>query len=166
MHIDLIYLAITTVSLAAIYGLLAIGISIIWSSLGMINMAQGFTFAVSGYGAWLASQYISQNGFVVAGAGILVGMACGTLIAALASLPLYDKPNFPLRSLIATLAISLIGAQCLLWVFGPRVKALPKIFGIGAIRIGTVVASYDKISAIACSAVLLLVVLAWMRNSR
>jgi branched-chain amino acid transport system permease protein len=166
MHIDLVYLAITTVSLAAIYGLLAIGISIIWSSLGMINMAQGFTFAVSGYGAWLASQYISQNGFVVAGAGILVGMACGTLIAALAFLPLYDKPNFPLRSLIATLAISLIGAQCLLWVFGPRVKALPKIFGIGNIRIGTAVASYDKIGAIACSAIVLLAVLAWMRSSR
>jgi branched-chain amino acid transport system permease protein len=166
MHIDLVYLAITTVSLAAIYSLLAIGISIIWSSLGMINMAQGFTFAVSGYGAWLASQYISQNGFVVAGAGILVGVACGALIAALAFLPLYDKPNFPLRSLIATLAISLIGAQCLLWVFGPRVKALPKIFGIGNVRIGTAVASYDKIGAIACSAVVLLAVLAWMRNSR
>jgi branched-chain amino acid transport system permease protein len=166
MHIDFIYLVITTVSLAAIYSLLAIGISIIWSSLGMINMAQGFTFAVSGYGAWLAAQYVSQNGLVVAGAGIIVGMACGALIAALAFLPLYDKPNFPLRSLIATLAISLIGAQCLLWIFGPRVKALPKIFGIGNIRIGTVVASYDKIGAIACSAIVLLAVLAWMRNSR
>lgn len=166
MHIDLIYLAITTASLAAIYSLLAIGISIIWSSLGMINMAHGFTFAVSGYGTWLASQYVSQNGFVVAGAGILVGMACGALIAGLAFLPLFDKPYFPLRSLIATLAISLIGAQCLLWVFGPRVKALPKIFGIGNIRIGTAVASYDKIGAIGCSAILLLVALAWMRSSR
>jgi branched-chain amino acid transport system permease protein len=166
MHIDFIYLAITTVSLAAIYSLLAIGISIIWSSLGMINMAQGFTFAVSGYGAWLAAQYVSQNGFVVAGAGVIVGMACGALIAALAFLPLYDKPNFPLRSLIATLAISLIGAQCLLWIFGPRVKALPKIFGVGNIRIGTAVASYDKIGAIVCSALLLLAVLVWMRSSR
>lgn len=166
MHIDLVYLAITTISLAAIYSLLAIGISIIWSSLGMINMAHGFTFAVSGYGAWLASQYVSQNGFVVAGAGILVGMACGALIAALAFLPLYDKPNFPLRSLIATLAISLIGAQCLLWIFGPRVKALPKIFGFGSVRIGTAVASYDKIGTIVRSTVLLLAVLAWMRSSR
>ncbi len=166
MHIDFIYLAITTLSLAAIYSLLAIGISIIWSSLGMINMAHGFTFAVSGYGAWLAAQYVSHNGFVVAGAGIVVGMACGALIAGLAFLPLFDKPNFPLRSLVATLAISLIGAQCLLWIFGPRVKALPKIFGFGSVRIGTAVASYDKIGTIVCSAALLLAVLAWMRSSR
>ena len=61
---DPYYLALTTITLASIYGLLALGISIIWSSLGMINMAQGFTFAVSGYGAWLAAQNISTNGFV------------------------------------------------------------------------------------------------------
>jgi branched-chain amino acid transport system permease protein len=166
MHIDFYYVALTTVTLASIYGLLALGISIIWSSLGMINMAQGFTFAVSGYGAWLVSQGISANGFVVAAGGIATGMLCGALIGALAFVPLYDKPNFPLRSLIATLAISLIGAQCLLWVFGPRVKALPKIFGYGSLHIGTAVASYDKIGSILTSAVLLLAVLAWMKTSR
>ena len=36
----------------------------------MINMAQGFTFAVSGYGAWLAAQNISTNGFAVVAGGV------------------------------------------------------------------------------------------------
>ena len=166
MGIDLYYVALTTVTLAAIYGLLAIGISIIWSSLGMINMAHGFTFAVSGYGAWMVAQYLSPNGFAVLAGGVLTGMMSGALIGGLAFVPLYDKPNFPLRSLIATLAISLIGAQCLLWIFGPRVKALPKIFGVGNFHIGTAVASYDKVGSIVCSAVLLLAVLAWMKSSR
>ena len=67
MNVDLYYLLLTTASLAAIYGLLALGISIIWSSLGMINMAHGFTFAVSGYGAWLAAQYLGPNAFRGAG---------------------------------------------------------------------------------------------------
>ncbi|MBT5547369.1 MAG: branched-chain amino acid ABC transporter permease, partial [Desulfobacula sp.] len=35
------FIVITTLNLAAIYGLLAIGISIIWSSLNMVNMAHG-----------------------------------------------------------------------------------------------------------------------------
>ena len=52
---DPYYLFVTAISLASIYGLLAIGISIIWSSLGMINLAQGFIFTVSGYGAWLVA---------------------------------------------------------------------------------------------------------------
>jgi len=34
---------------------MAIGISLLWSSIGMINMAHGATFAVAGYAAWAAS---------------------------------------------------------------------------------------------------------------
>ena len=166
MNFDLYYLVLTTASLAAIYGLLALGISIIWSSLGMINMAHGFTFAVSGYGAWLAAQYLGPNAFIVLAGGVLTGMASGALICALAFIPLYDKPNYALRGLIATLAISLLGAQGLLWAFGPRVKALPKIFGVGTLKFGTVVASYDKIGTIVTATVLLLAVLVWMKTSR
>jgi branched-chain amino acid transport system permease protein len=166
MNIDPYYVVLTTITLASIYGLLAIGISIIWSSLGMVNLAHGFTFAVSGYGAWLVAQNLSGNGAVVLIGGIITGMLSGALIGGIAFIPLYDKPNFPVRSLIATLAISLLGAQCLLWVFGPRVKALPKIFGIGNFHFGSAVASYDKVGAVVCSVSLLLVVLGWMKRSR
>jgi branched-chain amino acid transport system permease protein len=163
---DPYYLALTTATLASIYGLLAIGISIIWSSLGMINMAQGFIFAVSGYGAWLAAQSISGNAVVVLGAGLITGALAGALIGGVAFIPLYDKPNFPLRSLIATLGVSLFGGQCLLWIFGPRVKSLPKIFGVGNYHIGSAVASRDKIGSIVCATILLLLTLAWMKTSR
>ncbi len=163
---DPYYVALTTITLASIYGLLALGISIVWSSLGMINMAQGFTFAVSGYGAWLVSQNISGNGFAVIAGGMLTGALAGALVGGVAFIPLYDKPNFPLRSLIATLALSLLGGQFLLWAFGPRVKALPKVFGVGNIHIGSAVASYDKIGSIVTTAVLLLATLAWMKSSR
>jgi branched-chain amino acid transport system permease protein len=163
---DPYYLLLTAVSLASIYGLLALGISIIWSSLGMINLAQGFTFTVAGYGAWLVAQNISTNGFAVVAGGLITGAMAGALTGVLAFIPLYDKPNFPLRSLIATLAISLIGGQCLLWLFTPRVKALPKIFGVGSVHFGPAAASYDKIGAIVCSTILLLLTLGWMKSSR
>jgi branched-chain amino acid transport system permease protein len=163
---DPYYLVLTTITLAAIYGLLALGISIIWSSLGMINLAQGFTFSVAGYGAWLVAQNISGNGFAVVAGGVITGALAGALIGGIAFIPLYDKPNFPLRSLVATLGISLFGGQCLLWIFGPRVKALPKIFGVGNVHFGPAVASYDKLGSIVCSVVLLVVTLAWMKTSR
>ena len=46
---------VNAVTLACIYGTLAIGMSMTWSSLGLINMAYGFIFSLSGYGAWLTS---------------------------------------------------------------------------------------------------------------
>src|SRR5262249_57590306 len=107
-----------------------------------------------------------RNGFVVVAGGVITGALAGGLTGVLAFIPLYDKPNFALRSLIATLAISLMGGQCLLWLFTTRVKALPKIFGVGSVHIGPATVSYDKIGAIACTAVLLLLTLGWMKRSR
>jgi branched-chain amino acid transport system permease protein len=166
MGINPAYIVLTTLALASIYGLLAIGISIIWSSLGMINMAHGFTFAIAGYGGWLAAQAISTNALVVVLAGVATGAVAGMAIAGIAFLPLYDKPNFPLRSLIATLAISLLGAQSLLFVFGPRVKALPRIFGYGRVHLFGLTITADKLGTIVCAQLVLLGVLIWARNSR
>ncbi len=161
------YVIVSAVTLASIYGLLAIGISIIWSSLGMLNMAFGFTFAAAGYGAWYAAQQFPDSAAAVLAGGILTGALVGALVCAVAFIPLHDKPNFTVRALIATLAISLLGTQALLAVFGPRVKALPKVFGLKTFELTEdVVITADKLGSVASSIVLLLLVLAWMKTSR
>ena len=166
MSFDPGFVLVSALTLASIYGLLALGISIIWSSLGMLNMAHGFTFAAAGYGAWLASQHLSDSGWVVLLAGIVSGAAIGALISAIAFIPLHDKPNFVVRSLIATLAISLLGTQLLLWTFGPRVKSLPQVFGQGSLALGDIVLTADKLGAIGTSVALMVATLFWMRHSR
>ncbi len=166
MDFDLNFVLMSALTLASIYGLLALGISIIWSSLGMLNMAHGFTFAAAGYGAWLASQYLSAHGMVVLTAGVLTGSLVGILIGLIAFIPLHDKPNFVVRSLIATLSISLLGTQGLLWSFGPRVKSLPPLFGQGSLQLGDIVLSADRVGAIGASLVLMTAVLLWMKRSR
>ncbi|MEJ8570100.1 branched-chain amino acid ABC transporter permease [Microbaculum marinum] len=168
-------------NLAAIYGLMAIGISILWSSVGMINMAHGATFAVAGYGAWLASEAMKPvilamlgktmmaslaTAGIVVGAALLVGALMGALIYLLAFLPIHDKPNFAVRSLIVTLAINIATVQALLFFFGPRSRSLPKIFGFGRFEVFGVSIRYDQAGTILCTAILLLVVLEWLRHSR
>ncbi len=120
------YVISNAIVLACIYGTLAIGLSITWSSLGLLNLAYGFIFALSGYGAWLTNQYVAAltpdalHGAVIMFAGIATGALGGVLVCALAFIPVHDKPNFTIRGMIATLAISLMGTQLLLWWFGPR----------------------------------------------
>lgn len=163
---DFGFIVTNAIVLACIYGGLAIGISITWSSLGLINLSYGFIFALSGYGAWLAAQYISTNGAVVLAAGILTGALGGVLVCALAFIPIHDKPNFTVRGLIATLAINLIGTQGLMWWFGPRSKNLPEIFGTGKLHLGNIVLTADKVGNVVLSVTMLLLVLKWMRSSR
>ena len=168
-------------NLAAIYGLMAIGISILWSSIGMINMAHGATFAVSGYAAWLVSgamkpviaaalgKTLLANlalAGVTVGTGIVAGALFGAIIYLLAFLPIHDKPNFAVRSLIVTLAINLASVQLLLWYFGPRNRALPKLFGFGKFEILGVSIRYDQAGAIVSTAIILALVLLWLRVSR
>ncbi|NUU42620.1 branched-chain amino acid ABC transporter permease [Tardiphaga robiniae] len=160
------FIITNAITLACIYGTLAIGISVTWSSLGLINMAYGFIFALSGYGAWLASVYIAPNPAVVMVAGILTGAAGGLIVCLLAFIPIHDKPNFQLRALIATLAISLVGNQILLWWFGPRAKSLPRLFGNWNADIFGIVVTSDKLGASLSAIVLLTMILLWMRSSR
>ncbi len=152
--------------LACIYGTLAIGISITWSSLGLINLAYGVVFAAAGFGAWVFSQQVSEFAPLVLAAGILTGAVGGVIVCALAFIPIHDKPNFTVRGLIATLAINLIGTQSLLYFFGPRSKSLPEIFGTGKLHVGGMVLTADKIGNVVTSVLLLVVVLRWMQSSR
>ncbi|MFO1035715.1 MAG: branched-chain amino acid ABC transporter permease [Geminicoccaceae bacterium] len=163
---DLGYVLVNALTLACIYGTLAIAISITWSSLGLINMSYGFIFAFAGYTSWLAAQSISDSGIVVLAAGILAGAVAGLLVCALAFIPIHDKPNFTVRGMIATLAISLVGSQALLWLFGPRNKSLPAVFGMWRVKFAGITLTADKAGAILSSIALLTVVLLWMKSSR
>ena len=139
-------LIIYALNLASIYALMAIGVSILWSSVGLLNMAHGATFAVSGYGAWLITGFMKPiiiasfgktafASFLMAstlvGSALISGAIFGAIIYLLAFLPIHDKPNYAVRGLIITLAINIASVQSLLYLFGPRNRGLPKIFGFG-----------------------------------
>ena len=68
---------VTTVNLAAIYGLIGVGISLTWAGLGFLNLAHGVTFAAAGYGAWWAQENISDHASVIFLGGIVVGALAG-----------------------------------------------------------------------------------------
>lgn len=174
-------LIIYAMNLASIYALMAIGISILWSSVGMINMAHGATFAVSGYAAWLVTGALKPviaaslgktalASFAMAGAlmgsALIAGALCGAIIYGLAFLPIHDKPNYPVRSLIITLALNIGTVQALLYFFGPRNRGLPKVFGFGRWEVFGTKIRYDQAGTIIGAIVILGLTLAWLRFSR
>jgi len=64
---DIAFVIINAITVAAIYGLIAIAVSITWSSLGLVNLAYGFIFSFAGYAAWLVSTEVSKSPFLIAG---------------------------------------------------------------------------------------------------
>ena len=163
---DIGFILINGIVVAWIYGLIAVAVSITWSSLGLLNLGYGFIFSFAGYGAYLMARMFSDHPIMVLIAGVLTGALGGILICSLVFIPLHDKPNFTVRGMIGTLAISLMGSQALLWWFGPKNKALPEIFGYWKISIGNTVLTSDKIGIVVCSIVMLILVVRWMKSSR
>ena len=174
-------LIIYALNLASIYALMAIGISILWSSVGMINMAHGATFATSGYAAWFVSGALKpviaatfgktvmasvMMASVVMLSAVLAGAFCGAVIYALAFLPIHDKPNYSVRSLIITLALNIGVVQSLLWYFGPRNRGLPKVFGFGRWELLDTKIRYDQAGTIVGASLVMILTLAWLRYSR
>jgi len=174
-------LIVYALNLSAIYALMAIGISILWSSVGIINMAHGATFAVSGYAAWLATGALkpviaatlgktamasAAIAAVLIGSALIFGAICGVIIYLLAFLPIHDKPNFQVRALIITLGLNIAAVQGLLWVFGPRSQGLPKIFGFGRWEIWGTKIRYDQAGTIIGAAVIMGLTLLWFKHSR
>jgi branched-chain amino acid transport system permease protein len=174
-------LIVYALNLSAIYALMAIGISLLWSSIGMLNMAHGASFAVAGYGAlvvsgavfpWLKAvlggtvllPYVQV--VVLLGAGVGVGALFGALIYLLAFLPIHDKANFAVRGMIVTLAINLATVQGLLWWFGPRQQSLPNVFGFGRLTVLGIPVRYDQAVTITATVLMLGAVLWWLKASR
>lgn len=157
---------VSGLNLTAIYGLVAIGLSLTWASLGFLNLAHAVVFAVAAYGAWAVATYVTPLGPLVLTSGVVAGAMGGAVIYLLVFRPLDGKPEWLMRTLMATLALNLIGVNALLLVFGPRIKSLPPIFGKGSLKIGGLVLTADFLGSALSATFLLGVVLALLRGSR
>jgi branched-subunit amino acid ABC-type transport system permease component len=149
---------IVTVNLAAVYGLIAVGISLTWAGLGFLNLASGVTFAASLYGAWWAQENISDHPAVIFLGGIVVGAVAGAIICLAVFLPLDGKPNWDTRSMVASLGLSLIGIYTFFLVFGPQRKAIDVLFGTTKFKIGGTTITADKSGAIICATIVMALV--------
>jgi branched-chain amino acid transport system permease protein len=157
---------IETVNLAAIYALVAVGISLTWSGLRFLNLGHGMTFAVSGYAAWWVGGHVSSSAPAILVGGVVAGALVGALICVVVFLQLEGRPNFELRSLIATLALSLIGGNALLQAFGPYPQGVPAIFGHRSFRLGNAVVTPDKYGAVISAIVILTLLMVALKRSK
>jgi branched-chain amino acid transport system permease protein len=157
---------VTTINLAAIYALIALGISLTWAGLGFLNLAHGVTFAAAGYGAWWAQENISDHPSVIFLGGIIVGALAGLIVCLSVFLPLDGRVNWDFRSLIASLGLAIIGVNTYLLVFGPQRKGIDFLFGTTKFRLGGTTITADKSGAIISATVVIVLVVVGLMKSR
>jgi branched-chain amino acid transport system permease protein len=121
-----VLLTVTGVGLAAMYFLIASGLSLIYGLMGVLNFAHGAFITVGSYGTW----WISSN--VLDGIhsewwrwllSSLVGLVCGGVFAALVELvlirPLYSRH---IEQVLVTVGLQLAFVALITGIWGPDPK--------------------------------------------
>lgn len=165
-----VLLTITGLGLAALYFLVASGLSLIFGLMGVLNFAHGAFLTIGAYGTWWAAENLPGAGatgwgFVYA---VAFGVAVGTFVAAVVELalirPLYERH---IEQVLVTvgLSLALVALVRAIWGADPRPFPRPE-FARGTTSLLGANVPNDRFLLIATAVVVLVAVLAFLRFTR
>jgi branched-chain amino acid transport system permease protein len=114
--------------LGALLALISSGLTIIYGTLGVLNLAHGAMFMLGGYAGWVAYAY--SGSFILAVvAGSLFVMLVGALMERLIIRHFYTRPNED--QLLVTFGLGIVFVEAVRFFFGSLSKTVtPPISGI------------------------------------
>ena len=98
-------LLLNGLAIGSMYAMGTVALSMIWGSLGILNMAHGAILTIGAYASYVVAAQLGLPWWAGAGAAALAGVACGTLLYHSVVRWLFDKPNAPINVIIATIAV-------------------------------------------------------------
>ena len=136
------------------YALIAVGYSLVFGILRLVNFSHGAIYA---FGAEMAMVFIGLNFGIVPGiiASMIVTGLLGIAIDKVALEPLRKKHSMPIASLITTIGISNIITNLLIVFLGSEKRNFPQLFNFGSVKIGSVVISSTQIMMCVVSLILM-----------
>jgi branched-chain amino acid transport system permease protein len=149
----------------SIYGLMAIGLTLIWGSLRMLNLALGSLYVVGGYLTWTAFNLWGMPPLLAFAIGVMTAALIGLLIQVLLINRLLGRPSFFNASMIATVGAAIVIEAGALLIYGPRVKQMPPIIE-GQAKFLNVVIQYQGLVIIAVAAISLALLSLFLRRTR
>lgn len=167
----LILITLTGLALAAMYFLLAAGLSLIFGLMDVLNFAHGAFFTWGAYAAWWTIGRVAPAGTSTTGAfflALLAALLAGGVLAALVEVvllrPLYTRPIFQvLVTLGAGLALSQLTA--VLWKQDARVFPQPAWLRATSTLFGARVPN-NRLVLILAAALVLVAMLLFLRYTR
>src|SRR5687768_4321606 len=86
----------------SVYGLMALGLTLIWGALKMLNLAHGALYLVGGYVAWVAVTQLGLPVIAMLVLGVLGAAVAGLALHLLVVQPVIASPGRDNASLVAT----------------------------------------------------------------
>ncbi|MEX0283379.1 MAG: branched-chain amino acid ABC transporter permease [Paracoccaceae bacterium] len=120
------FILVSGVLLGGLYALMATGLAVVWTTLGVFNFAHGAFVALGAYIAWQVTQLAAGGfGFVIASVlSVVVMFGLGFVLHFALIKPFERNANVVLLAVISTLAAASIIENSILLGWGPRDKQI------------------------------------------
>lgn len=152
------------VVIGSTYAVVAIGFALVFSVLRVINFAHPDIFMVGMFGGLVVGTSVSNNFFVVLGAGALAAGVTGLLLERAVLRPLMGRDV--LMTLIGTLGVSIVLANGVASWKGPDPLSFPSAFRKGLLLPGTITLSIAQVVNFVTSLLLLAGVSYYVRMTK
>lgn len=172
-HIIFFQQVLNGVTIGIIYALIALGYTIVYGILQLINFAHGEVFMVGAYLGLLAFTLLQPTTLVSGGTPFVVAIllfsatgtaALGVAVERFAYRPLRNSPR--LAPLITAIGVSFLLQNAVMLIFGPSDKSFPSIIRIKSFSGGAVTLTNLQM-VIAMASILLMVFLhLFIKNTR
>ncbi|GKX34170.1 MAG: branched-chain amino acid ABC transporter permease [Rhizobiaceae bacterium MnEN-MB40S] len=113
--------------LGSLYALMASGLSVVWTTLGVFNFAHGALMMIGAFFAWTLVEPVGLPLPVGILCGALGAAAIGIVIERLLVRPYYGNRNMLLITVMTTLAAMIILEKSAQMIWGARLKQLPRL---------------------------------------
>ncbi|MCC7201231.1 MAG: branched-chain amino acid ABC transporter permease [Nitrospirae bacterium] len=165
---------INGITLGAVYALIALGYTMVYGILELINFAHGEIYMLGAYAAIVTLSFLTFTGFTATSlllslviAGIVTIIYCaayGLTLEKIAYRPLRHAPR--LSSLISAIGMSIFLQNYVMLSQGSADRIFPNVFPSGSLTIGSSVLTYLQGFIIISSVILMVALQAFMKKTR
>jgi branched-subunit amino acid ABC-type transport system permease component len=126
---DLISILVSTVVLGSIYGLVAIGMTLIYGILRVLDMSQGSMVMIGGFIGWAIMTSAGLSPLLAIAAAFAATFALGVVTQLISVQPLLGRRgiDFEMITFITTFAVAIIIANLALQIAGPAQRSVPPL---------------------------------------
>ena len=129
--------------LASLYALMASGLSLIWTTLGVFNFAHGALMMIGAFVAWTISEALGLGLLAGLIGGVAFTALCGVIIEILLVRPFYSNRNMVLITVMTTLAAMIVLEKGAQMIWGARLKQLPRLLEGDIKLFGAVISAHE-----------------------
>lgn len=146
------------------YAVVALGFSLVFSVMRVVNMAHPDFFMVGAFGAYLTIAYVTRNVVGVLVGGMALALVVGLVVERLAIRPV--RGRYVMIPFIATSGVGIALQHGAERVFGSDPVLVPSVIASVSYGLGTLSVTRMQLVTLATAAVLMVVVRYYVRNTK